>query len=501
MVQSNPDLISMADIARLAGQSRATVGNWKSRNPDDFPIERARGPRGPLYDRSEVIAWLEATNRLGEHSPDALATWHLADQVRAGMPTDDAIPLTLLLLALMASSPSEWETIRSAPVEDLDQTVRTRAHALFPFADELLPRGELPGQALAQAVSVTSTFDRSRLSSLADALLHQGAEMIGRRGGEYFTPASVRKLVVALAEPTGVLYNPATGIGQLVVDAAEHQGSPTAIYGQEINRRSWAMAQLNLAIHRVDAEIALGDVFTADGFPDLRADRVIAVPPWMQKLTAADRLMGDPRWVYGEPRPNDGNAAWIQHCLHHLADDGRAVLVMPNGALFEGGRAGRIRQRLVKAGLLDAVFALPPGLFPWTSLACSVLIFAKGRPTADGKPASVLMVDAGAADTPRPRRSADLSDAIIDELVSLYRDWTAGRELLSSSAAIADFDELALNDFVIDPGRYLSLPQPELDLDETIRQRSVLLAALDRLTRASREADGELAAILGEGSS
>ncbi len=498
MVQTNADLISMADIARLAGQSRAAVGNWKSRNPDEFPVERARGPRGPLYDRSEVIAWLEATNRLDQRSPDALATRHLADQVRAGMPTDDAIPLTLLLLALMVTSPVEWETIRSAPVEDLDQTVREKAHALFPFAKELLPRGELPGQSLAQAVSAASTFDRSQLSSLADALLQQGAEMIGRRGGEYFTPASVRKLVVLLAEPTGVLYNPATGIGQLVVDAAD-QRPVTEIYGQEINRRSWAMAQLNLAIHGVDAEIAIGDVFTEDRFPDLRADRVVAVPPWMQKLTAADRLMGDPRWVYGEPGHNDGNAAWIQHCIHHLADDGRAVLVMPNGALFEGGKAGRIRQRLVKAGLLDAVFSLPPGLFPWTSLACSVLVFAKGRPTADGKPAPVLMVDASGADTPRPRRSAQLSDELIDELVSLYRDWTAGHEPRSGSAAVADFDELVLNDFVIDPGRYLSLPQPELDLDETNKKRSALLAQLDRLTRESRAADRELAELLGDG--
>ena len=95
-------------------------------------------------------------------------------------------------------------------------------------------------------------------------------------GGEYFTPASVRKLVVALAEPTGVLYTPATGIGELVVDAAAQDGAVTAIYGQEINHRTWAMAQLNLAIHGVHAEIALGDVFTADGFPDLRADRVLS---------------------------------------------------------------------------------------------------------------------------------------------------------------------------------------------------------------------------------
>jgi type I restriction enzyme M protein len=220
---------------------------------------------------------------------------------------------------------------------------------------------------------------------MADALLEQAAEWMGGRGGEYLSPRSVRKLVVAIAEPVGSVYNPASGIGQLMIDAAREGNSGiTGLVGQEINSRVWALAQLNLVVHRVDGEIALGDVFGDDHYPELRADRVVCVPPWNQKAPVLEKLMGDRRWLWGEPASNDGNAAWIQHCLYHLADRGRAVIVMPSAALFESGRAGRIRQRIIKAGLLDAVIALPPGLFAWTSLPCSVLVFAKGRRNGAG---------------------------------------------------------------------------------------------------------------------
>jgi type I restriction enzyme M protein len=322
--------------------------------------------------------------------------------------------------------------------------------------------------------------------------------MIGRRGGEYLTPGSVRKLLIALAEPAGVLYNPASGVGQLIVDAATHHSSAvTNIFGQEINHRGWAMAQLNLAIHAVQADIAIGDVFAEDRFPDLHADCVVAVPPWAQKLTVADRLVDDPRWVYGEPGPNDGNVAWIQHCLHHLADHGRAILVLPNRVLFEGGRAGRIRQRLVKAGLLDAVFALPSGLFPSTSLACSVLIFAKNRSNADVNRAT-LMVTIGDPAERRTSRSSDLSDAVISEAALLYREWTAGREPIPPNSAIARFDDIVLNDFVIDPGRYLSVARTTQDIGDIVKRRSTLQARLQQLTQESRDADNQLRAILQE---
>jgi type I restriction enzyme M protein len=241
----------------------------------------------------------------------------------------------------------------------------------------------------------------------------------------------------------------------------------------------------------------LGDVFGDDHFPQLRADRIVAVPPWNQKLPIVERLPGDPRWVWGEPSPHDGNIAWIQHCVYHLADEGRAVLALPNNILFEGGRTGRIRQRLVKAGLLDAVLALPPGLFTSTNLPCTVLVFTKGRPSVDGKPGSTLMVDIRESSDGRTTRSATLDDELIGQVARLYSDWLAGAEPTTEISAIARFDDLAANDFVIDPGRYISLPITTPDLDEAVHQRAELLDRLERLSQASRDADEQLNLVLG----
>jgi type I restriction enzyme M protein len=499
MADGKFDLISMADIARLAGQSRATVGNWKSRNPEDFPAERGRGSRGPLYDRAEATAWLEATNRLDKRSAEVTAVWHLADQLRDGIATEDTMPLLLLILAVMSKSPgSEWQRVLDAQPDELDKTLRTSAHALFPFADEVLPPGKLPAHSLARAIATLSNLDRPRVGVMADALLEQAAKALGHRGGEFLSPPSVRRLVIAIVEPIGTVYNPATGVAQLMIDADTNATSePVHLVGQEINRRTWAMAQLNLAIHDVAADVALGDVFGEDHFPQLRADRVISVPPWNQKLPIAESLTDDPRWVWGEPGQNDGSAAWVQHCLSHLADDGRAVIVLPNSALFEGGRAGRIRQRIVKAGLLDAVFALPPGLFSWTALPCSVLVYSKGRPNVGGKPASTLMVDLTEASAEQVGRSSALEDDLIDDVAGLYRQWVKGQQPTTDYTAVATFDDLAGNDFVIDPGRYLSLAHTAPDLDKAIRTRSELADRVESLTQASREADAKLQAILG----
>lgn len=493
---SDYDLVSMADIARLSGQSRATVGNWKGRNPDEFPPERGRSSRGPLYDRAEVTEWLAATGRLDQRPPEVVAVWKLAEDLRDGMTTEDAMQLSLLLLAVMVTSPNDWQAIRRSPADRLDPTLRSVVETLFPYAADLLPEGALPHTSIARAVETLSTTDASTVAAMTDALLEQAAHSLGYRGGEYLTPESVRRLVVALAAPSGTVYNPASGIGQLMAEVATISPAVTSITGQEINHRVRAMARLNLAIHGVSGDIALGDVFTADAYPDLRTDCVLSVPPWGQRLAVLEKLRDDPRWVFGEPGPHDGNAAWIQHCLFHLADGGRAVLVLPNGVLLESGRSGRMRQRIVKAGLLDAVISLPPGLFPATGLAGSILIFAKGRPTEHGKPASTLMIDLSQTSDDYGTRTRVLPDSAIDSAVRQYSEWRDGRYPTAENAAVASFEELAVNDFVIAPSRYLARSQPSVTLSEAVRQRAELSATFTRLLQASRDADDELARML-----
>jgi len=441
---------------------------------------------------------LEATNRLVKRSPEVTAMWELANQFRGEMSTEDALPLLLVLLAVRSKAPpAQWKEVSVGADRNFAEKLRTTALSLFPFVDELLPQGSMPQQALARATATLSSLEQPRLAVMADTLLEQAGNAIGHRGGEFLSPPSVRRLVVAIAQPTGTVYNPATGVGQLMIDAAT-TGVPSEVrlVGQEINSRIWGMSQLNLAIHDVDADVSLGDLFAEDHYPQLRADRVISVPPWNQRLPVVDRLAGDPRWVWGEPGPNDGNAAWTQHCLSHLAEDGRAVIVLPNGALFEGGRAGRIRQRIVKAGLLDAVLALPPGLFAWTQIPCSVLVFSRGRRDVEGKPAPTLMIDLTESGAAQGSRSTSLDDNLIDEVAELYRAWIDGKQPAMDYAAVASFDDLAINEFVIDPGRYLSLPRTAPDLAAATRTRMELIDRLAALTTASREADAHLQAIL-----
>lgn len=504
MADNTLDLITMADIARLADQSRATVGNWKSRNPD-FPPERGRGPRGPLYDRAEVTAWLEATNRLDKRPQEVKAIWKLMDLFRGQAEIGEAVRMLLALLAVMSKSTrGEWQQIRLAAPDERDTAVRSAIHSHFPFADELLPGAELPTEFIDAAVSMLSTYDRDRLSEMADILLERFAKAIGHRGGEYLTPECVRRLVIGLADPVGVVYNPATGIGQLVVDAASAHINPMEVTdsgrqhltGQESDYRIWAMAQLNLAIHGVYADVAVGDVFRDDRQSLVRADRVIAVPPWNQKLSIDQISKNDPRWIFGEPGPNDGNAAWIQHCLYHLADEGRAVLVLPNSALFEVGRAGRIRQRIIKAGLLDAVIALPAGLFAWTSIPSAVLVFSKRSIDRTTQPAS-LMIDLTASGTRRSGQTTALTRDQIDRVADIYRRWTAGEPTESDNAVVAEFDDIAANEFVIVPARYMPVVHDAADIDEARHERSALLSRLDTLWRRSRDADEQLTRILG----
>jgi type I restriction enzyme M protein len=492
------DLISMADIARLAGEKRATVGNWKARNPDEFPLERGRGSRGPLYDRAEVIAWLEATNRLKPGAPVIKQIWNIADSLRGAMSTEDLMPLLLAMLAVKAKAPTAWRTLLTSTPSELGDAVRAAVHATLPFAVDVLPHGRLPGPALLNVLEMLAALDENNAGATSDALMDQAATAMGHRGGEFLTPRSIRQLMVAISQPTGTVYNPATGVGQLLIDAAliPHE-RPTQLFGQEINTRIWAMAKLNLALHDVEAEVALGDVFGDDHFPQLRADRVLCVPPWNQKLPMAEFLMNDPRWVFGEPGTNDGNAAWIQHCLAHLADDGRAVIALPNSVLFDQARAGRIRQRIVKAGLLDAVVGLPPGLFEWTGLPCALLVFRKGRSDVDGKPASTLMVDLTESEGQQTGRTSSLSDEQIDGTARIYQDWTQGIEPSSSLAAVATFDDLAANDFVIDPVRYLALPRTTPNVAKATRAHAELLERLASLTSASHDADAALQRILG----
>jgi type I restriction enzyme M protein len=404
--------------------------------------------------------------------------WRLIDGLRSELRSEDAFELLVIALGAKAVAqrvaPERWEAVRHASPDAVGEQLRAAVHGLIPLAGrsvDVLDR--CPPRAAAEAVSMLETIDvrAGEGATVMTALIDKSADFLGRAGGEFSLPSSLRRLVTEMAQPSGIVYDPAAGLGQLLVESSS-EGPATQLFGQEMNRRTWELGTINLAVHDIAATYECGDVFAKDAFPDLLADRVLAVPPFGQLLRNIDQLRDDPRWVFGEPTPKDGNIAWIQHCLHHLGNAGRAYIVMPRGVLFEGGRSGRVRQRIIKAGLLDAVIALPSGMFSNTSIPSVLLVFERNRRNAGspGSPGSVLMVDASEAGEKEARAATRLQAAAIARVTSLYHAWRQGKlPPAQELVAVAQFDDIVKNDFIIDPRRYLAAP--EVFADEAVLQQ------------------------------
>lgn len=474
MTAHSTDLISMADIARLAGQRRATVGNWKARN-SDFPTERGRNARGPLYDRAEVTDWLQRTNRLDEPLPplDSIMLDQLLSTFGDTQDSQYIPTIVLMTLAILTVAPSQRIPLSELRVDERESAsvLRGLVHEYLPFAEELIPWEYVDEDVVYDSINAAVVTQEESLAKIADVVVERYLPTFDGRSGEFLIPKSVRRLMIALARPDGLVYNPASGMGQLLIDADDTAASAaidmptrtTLLIGQENNQRVAVLSELNLTIHGVAAQILRSDAIFGPGLSELRANRVLCVPPWNQKLPNIESLADDPRWVWGEPGSNDGNAAWIQHCLHYLADGGRAVVVLPVGVLFESGRSGRIRQRIVKSGLLDAVISLPAGLFTASTHSRSaVLVFSRTHRAQPG----ILMIDLCDAGDRTTRSGVVLDPSVIEQTAQTYHDWINGDSPDVGPSAVAAYDDLAANDFVLDPGRYQPVAQdaPQLDV-------------------------------------
>jgi type I restriction enzyme M protein len=502
---THADLISMAEIATLAGESRSTVGNWKSRQ-SDFPMERGSNSRGPLYDRDEVLEWLRSTGRLATvHGINKFAL-RLLDALRGSLRTDHAVDLIMVALgvkvAAQRQSPKVWEELFRDPV-DHERRLDRAVHDLLPFISELYdPRVRRADIGIHEVIALLDSFDTRGDAgpALLDALIDTLMKNFGKATAEYASPPNVRQLLMRLAEPRGIIYDPGAGFAQLLVDAASYSSQDARLVAQEINQRTWELGTLNLFIRGIAADYQCGDTFRADAFPELLADVVLAIPPFNTYIPLLDQMQNDPRWVFGEPGPGDGNAAWIQHCLHHLAPSGRAFLVLPQGAVFEGGRGGRIRQRIIKADLLDAVVSLPPGLFLHTSIPTALLIFERDRPNKGNTstPGSILMVDASDLGQKRGRLEAFLPEDVIASLSDPYHSWRTRNRIPSDPhLAVASFNTVVENDFVIDPRRYVTGPQSMVDEAQLLARKETLQKSLADAIAASNVADAKLLKTLG----
>ena len=324
----------------------------------------------------------------------------------------------------------------------------------------------------------------------------------GKDAGAFYTPRSVVKTLVEMLEPyKGRVYDPAAGSGGMFVQSAEfvqaHGGkrSDISVYGQEFTDTTWKLAKMNLALRGIEADLGprSDDSFTADLHPDLRADFVIANPPFNVSDWWDAKLADDPRWKYGTPPQGNANFAWVQHFIYHLSPRGTAGFVLANGSLSsKSGGEGEIRKKLVEASLVDCIVAMPPKLFLNTPIPVSLWFISKNR-GGNGhrkRDDEVLFIDARKLGRPLSRKVSELSDDDIQRVAGTYHAWRNrddDYQDVPGFARVATIHEVAQNDFLLNPGRYVGTEETEAD-EELIEERIArltdeLLVEFDRGNR------------------
>jgi type I restriction enzyme M protein len=306
----------------------------------------------------------------------------------------------------------------------------------------------------------------------------------GHRAGEYYTPASVTRLLVEMLEPfNGRVYEPAFGSAGLFIQSGrfvqKHGGNAKqlALYGQENNQATWRIGKMNLAIHGLAGDLRLGDTLLDDQFKDLRADYILANPPFNLDPWGADQVADDVRWKYGRPPDSNANFAWIQHFIHHLAPDGRAGFVMANGSLSEKKNGqGAIRAAIVADDLVDCIVSLPGQLFFSTGIPVC-LWFLDQNKTSEGerdRRGKTLFIDARRMGVKIGRTQIELRQEDLATIAGIYHAWRTGDRDYSDFpglCTVASLDAIEKHGFILSPARYVGTPEnDELD-EEPIEER------------------------------
>lgn len=379
-------------------------------------------------------------------------------------------------------------------------------------------RPELDKRRLGDVVDLFTNIQMLEHGSEKDILgrtyeycLSMFAEQEGKRGGEFFTPSCVVRTLVEVLQPYhGRVYDPCCGSGGMFVQSAKfiqnHSGNinDISVYGQDANPTTWKMAQMNLAIRGIDADLGefAADTFMDDRHPTMRADFVMANPPFNLSDWGADKLKEDVRWQYGLPPAGNANFAWLQHMIYHLAPNGRIGMVLANGSLSsQSGGEGEIRKNIINADLVDCIIAMPTQLFYTTQIPVSLWFLNKDK-KQKGK---TLFIDARKMGTMVSRKLRELTDGSDDpenndigKIADTYKAYADGTlEAVKGFCAVVDTDEIAKQDYILTPGRYVGIEEQEDDGEPFEEKMSRLTSELSDLFARSHDLEKEIREKLG----
>ena len=424
---------------------------------------------------------------------------------------------------------ARWESLRAQAkqadigkrIDDALALIELENPKLKGILDKRYARVQLPDGKLGELVDLVSQIGfgestdganntaknhaRDLLGQVYEYFLGQFASAEGKRGGQFYTPASIVKTLVAVLAPHhGQVYDPCCGSGGMFVQSERfieaHGGKlgDVSIYGQEANPTTWRLAAMNLAIRGIDFNLGKepNDTFVRNQHPDLRADFVLANPPFNISDWWHGSLEGDPRWVYGTPPAGNANYAWLQHMLYHLKPTGRAGIVLANGSMSSSQNSeGEIRRAMVDADKVEIMIALPGQLFFNTQIPACLWFLVKEKRTRQGE---VLFIDARKLGSMISRVQCEFTDDIIEKIANTVAAWR-GETNAAAYADVAGYccsvslAEIAEHGHVLTPGRYVGAEAVEDDdevfadkmqkLTETLGEQMAKGAELDQLIR------------------
>lgn len=330
------------------------------------------------------------------------------------------------------------------------------------------------------------------------------AEQEGKLAGEFYTPSCVVRTLVEVLQPyNGRVYDPCCGSGGMFVQSSKfienHGGNikNISVYGQDSNPTTWKLAQMNLAIRGIEADLGKfsADTFFNDCHPQLKADFIMANPPFNLSGWGQDKLLDDVRWQYGTPPANNANFAWLQHMIWHLAPNGRIGMVLANGSLSsQSGGEGEIRKNIINADLVDCIVAMPSQLFYTTQIPVSLWFLAKNK-KQKGK---TLFIDARKLGTMVTRKLRELTDADIQRIADTYNAFVDGTlEDEKGFCAVVTTQDIAKQDYILTPGRYVGIEEQEDDGEPFEEKMSRLTSELSELFAKSHELEAEIKERLG----
>jgi type I restriction enzyme M protein len=370
---------------------------------------------------------------------------------------------------------------------------------------------DLDKRVLGDVVDLFTNMDMSGTEDSKDLLgrtyeycIAQFAAYEGVKGGEFYTPSSIVKTIVSVLKPFSNcrVYDPCCGSGGMFVQSAKfiqaHSNNRGAIsvYGQESNADTWKMAKMNMAIRGIDADFGSyhADTFFNDLHPTLKADFIMANPPFNLSNWGQDKLQEDVRWKYGIPPAGNANYAWIQHMIHHLAPNGKIGLVLANGALStQSSGEGEIRKKIIEDDLIEGIIAMPTQLFYSVTIPVTLWFISKNK-KQKGK---TLFIDArkmGYMD----RKHRDFTDEDIKKLAYTFNAFQGGTlEDVKGFCAVATTKEIAKQDYILTPGRYVGIEEQEDDGEPFEEKMKRLTSELSDMFAKSHELEEEIRRKLG----